>query len=95
MKLNLDNFLASDETKADEVWYIKDDDLIVRKANHNRYDFIGCRYHYVKWWAYIKANGRLMLLMYIENPKQKYNCETWLKRRKYFCEIYETLEKGV
>lgn len=95
MKLNVYNFLSSDETKADEVWYIKDDDMIVRKANHSIYDFVGCYYHYVKWWAYIRANGRLMLLMYIENPKQKYCIETWLKRRKYFCEIYETLEKGV
>lgn len=94
MKLNVQNFLRSNETKSDEIWYIKDDDQIVRKAN-STYDFTGQMYHTVKWWAYLRSNGMLILLMYIENPRKKYDYAEWLKRRKYFCEIYEILEKGV
>lgn len=93
MKLNVQNFLQSDETKADAIWYIKDDDPLVRKASHSLYDFTGQMYHTVKWWAYLRSNGKLILLMYIENPSKKYDFNVWSERRKRFCEIYETLEK--
>lgn len=95
MKFNVQNFLEADKTKADEIWYIKDDDELIRKVSNDDFSFTVQAYHRVLWWAYIKSNGKLVLLMYIENPRKKYDYNVLLKRRRYFFEVYESLEKGV
>lgn len=92
MKFNVQNFLRSNETKFNKMWYIKDDELLVRCANGVS-DFTGQIYHTVKWWGFIKRGTDLDLLMYIENPKLKYSIDEWSRRRNYFCKIYEILEK--
>ena len=93
MKLNLDNFIRSCEAKISVIHYIVDDDLMVRTERAGVYSLLH-QYHTVKWWSVFFRNGQVELLVFLENPKKKYDVHEWFRRRKYFCEIREILEKG-
>lgn len=95
MKLNVDNFIRSCEAKIGRIHYIIDDDLMVRTERAGVYSHSYLHmYHTIKWWSVFNRNGTLEMLLYIENPKKKYDWKEWNRRRKFFCEVYECLEKG-
>ena len=93
MKLNLDNFLRACDAEIDKVHYIIDDDRMVRTERASLYS-LPCRYHTVKWWSLFNRNGKVEMLLYLENPHKKYDWSEWVKRREYFLEVSRGLEKG-
>lgn len=93
MKLNLDNFIRSCDAKINAFHFIQDGEEMVRTRSGD-FIFHSRSYHTVKWWSVFNRNGGLEMLIYLENPRKKYDWNEWSRRRKFFCEIREILEKG-
>lgn len=94
MKFNFENFLAASATAVKGIYYIKDDDKIVRYSKINDLVSVGHQYHLVKWWACFELHGDLYLLLYLVNSRKNWTLLTWCDRRKYFLEILEILKRG-
>lgn len=90
MKLNLDNFYRSCEGNVDKIFYIVDDDCIVR-STYFSLCAIPHRYHTVKWWFIFNKNNKNYMLIYLENPKKKYDAKEFFRRKTFFRDMCQFL----
>lgn len=92
MKFNFENFLVASATDAKGIYYIKDNEMIVKYSKINDLVCVGHQYHLVKWWSCFELRGDLYFLIYLVNPRKKWTLDIWCDKRKYFLEILETLK---
>jgi len=92
MKLNFDNFLQSSHSDIKRIHKIQEGDDIVRSEYPSHSVYYGCQYHEVKWWAVIYRNNQQELLVFLKNPKSKWDCYDWCKNHKFFTDTLKILK---